>query len=391
MKTTDGGTTIEGGWPQEAKFEPTFRGYEYSNQENFNREIEKIWMKSWLLAGRVEEVPNVGDYFTVQFEKENLIIMRTQSGSIETYYNVCMHRGSLLCTEEKGHMSKGYITCPYHSWMYDSENGKLLSAPNIPKGIEGFSCENVRLNSVKTEIWDGYIWINLDPEAPSLEESFHLPKSWSIYEKYDMKNLKVGAQKTYTVEANWKLIMENASECYHCGNIHPELSRVTPPNRPRKWIDKDIPDTTVLKHVGAMELKPGLERVNMDGKAYRQPFENLTEEDVSKIFYLHIFPHCYICMSADYVFIAALWPLAVDKTIIKGYWMFTPEVLENGEPIQDAIDIWDITSKEDWEACEWAQQGNQSRVYENGGILTPIDWRVAKFKHYVHEELAKPV
>ncbi|SDH67608.1 aromatic ring-hydroxylating oxygenase subunit alpha [Alteribacillus bidgolensis] len=382
--------TIEGGWPKEAKFEPTFLGYEYTDQDSFRKEVEQIWMKTWLLAGRIEEVPNVGDYFTIQLEKESLICMRTQEGSIQTYYNVCMHRGSRLCEEGTGNMSKGYITCPYHSWMYDGETGKLLSAPNIPRETEEFSCEKVQLHSVRTEIWDGYIWINMDPNAPSLEESFRLPESWSIYEKYDMKNLRIGSQKTYTVHANWKLLMENASECYHCGNIHPELSRVTPPNRPRQWIDKNIPDTEVLKHVGAMELKPGLERVNLDGKAYRPPFPNLKEEDVSKIYYLHFFPHSYICMASDYVFVAAMWPIDVDKTIVKGYWLFTPEVLENKEPIQDAIDIWDITSKEDWEACEWAQQGNESRVYESGGILTPIDWRVAKFKHYVHKKLEEP-
>ncbi|SEI04013.1 Rieske 2Fe-2S family protein [Halobacillus karajensis] len=379
--------TIEGGWPAHAKFEPTFLGYEYKDEENFRKEIEKIWMKTWLLAGRSEEIPNVGDYFTIQLENENLICMRTQSGNVHTYFNVCRHRGSRLCEEGTGNMSKGYITCPYHSWMYDSETGQLKSAPNIPRDTEEFSCSQVHLHSVKTELWDGYIWINMDENAPSLAESFRLPESWVPYEKYNMENLKIGAQDTYKVKANWKLLMENASECYHCGNIHPELSRVTPPTSQRQWIDESIPETEVLKHVGAMKLKKGFERVNMDGKAYRKPFSQLTADDESAIYYVHIFPHSYICMASDYVFIAAMWPISVSETLVKGYWLFDPEALESGEPIQDAVDIWDVTSQEDWAACEWAQKGNQSRVYESGGILTPIDWRVANFKQFVYNKM----
>ncbi|SFE80444.1 aromatic ring-hydroxylating oxygenase subunit alpha [Alteribacillus iranensis] len=379
--------TIEGGWPAEAKFESTFPGKEYYDKQVFQRELEKIWFKTWLCAGREEEIPNHGDYLTVQIAHENFVVMREKNGNVNAFYNVCRHRGSRLCKSETGHFSRGQIICPYHSWMYSGDTGELVKAPNVPEDDEEFSLSDHPLVQVRAETWDGFIWINVDPNAPSLKESFRLPESWSIYKKYQLENLKIGKKKSYLVHANWKLIMENAEECYHCPNIHPELSRTTPPNQPRNWVSEDVPETKVIKHVGAMELKAGFDRVNIDGKAYRPTFTELTEEDKRKIAYLHIFPHSYICMASDYVFIAAMWPISPEKTMVKGYWLFDPEVLASEDAyIQDAVDFWDITSKEDWEASELVQQGNQSQVYKSGGVLTPLDWRVANFKKYVEGE-----
>lgn len=381
---------LEGGWPKEAQFEPTFRGREYYDPDHFEKELEKIWFKTWLCAGREEEIPNKGDFFTIKIGGENLICIRAIDGSVSTFYNVCRHRGSVLCEEEKGNFKNGFMTCFYHSWTYSSNNGDLLGTPNIPNKDPNFRKCDHPLHTVKTETWDGYIWINMDPDAPSLKESFKLPDSWGLYQNYQMSELKLGAEKTYHVKANWKLLMENASECYHCGNIHPGLGNATPPNQPRALIDPSIPGTKVIKHVGGMTLRDGFDRVNLDGKAYRPNFEGISEEEQRKIYYLHIYPHSYICMASDYVFITTMFPIKPDETLVKAYWLFDPMVLESENPsIQDAIDVWDITSTEDWRAAELAQIGNQSRVYKKGGVYTPIDWRVANFKRYVYSELEK--
>lgn len=382
--------TIEGGWPADATFEATLSGSHYYDYGYFEKELKNIWLKTWLCAGREEEIPQPGDYVTVQIAHESFICTRSHDGDVNTFFNVCRHRGSRLCDEASGHFSKGRVICPYHSWMYSGDTGELLKAPNIPEDHQDFNKQDHSLVQVRTELWDGFIWINIDPDAPSLQESFNLPESWSIYERYQMNRLKLGKKKTYTVDANWKLIMDNAEECYHCPNIHPELSRTTPPNNSRDWVGEGVPETEVLKHNGAMELKAGFERVNIDGEPYRPVFPGLTEEDQRRIVYLHILPHSYICMASDYVFIAALWPMKPNQTMVKGYWLFDPVVLEDEHPpISDAVDFWDITSKEDWEACERAQLGNESIVYKNGGTLTPIDWRVAKFKKYVQSALGE--
>lgn len=375
---------LEGGYPSHAKFEATFPSYAYFDEKFFLRELENIWFKSWLCVGRVEEIPNIGDYITANIGYENLIIIRARDGSINTFYNVCRHRGSRLCEAEKGNFSNGNLSCHYHRWLYDGCTGELINAPNIPNDAKEFKKEERSLVKVATEIWDGYIWINLDPNPPSLKEAFGLPESWSVYKQYDMENLKLGEKKTYRVKANWKLIMENAEECYHCAYIHPELSCATPPTRTRLKVREDVPETEVVKHTGAMDLKEGFERVNIDGKAYRPPFEGLDEEEMRKIYYLHIYPHLFIGMSADYVFMATVFPVDPNESIVHGYWLFDPKVLaDENITIQDAIDFWHITSLQDWKACELTHQGNRSRVYKSGGILTPAEWRTSAFKNYV--------
>ncbi|MCM3519823.1 aromatic ring-hydroxylating dioxygenase subunit alpha [Staphylococcus xylosus] len=380
--------SIEGGFPEYAKFEPTAPGRDYYDPDNFKDELENIWFDTWLLAGREEEIPNRGDYKTVQIGNENFVLTRGIDGNVNGFYNVCRHRGSRLCTKESGHFSQGRIICPYHSWMYSADTGELSKAPNISDDDEGFNPENHALVDIKVESWDGFLWINANPDSPTLSECFNLPESWSIYEKYEMERLKVGKTGTYKVNANWKLLMDNAEECYHCGTIHPELSKSTPPMQPRQWVDEEVPETKVLKHVGSMGLNPGFERCNIDGNAYRPVFPSLSDEDARKISYLHIFPHAYLCMASDYVFAASIFPIAPDYTIVKGYWLFDPDELEKDDAyLQDAIEFWDITCQEDWAACELAQQGNESRSYQNGGTLTPIDWRVANFKKYIKNEM----
>src|SRR5699024_9884604 len=110
---------LEGGFPDHAKFEETFPRHAYFSEDYFHKEIENIWFKTWLCAGRAEELPKTGDFITVTIGDENLIIIRAEDGSINTYYNVCRHRGSRLCEADEGNFSKGYLTCHYHSWMYD--------------------------------------------------------------------------------------------------------------------------------------------------------------------------------------------------------------------------------------------------------------------------------
>jgi Rieske 2Fe-2S family protein len=182
--------------------------------------------------------------------------------------------------------------------------------------------------------------------------------------------------------------MENALECYHCSTIHPELSRCTPPTIARHWIHDDVPGTKVLLHAGAMELAPGIDRMTIHGTSNRPFFPDITEEDKRRIYYFFIFPQMFFALASDYVFFFTAWPIAADKTLVVGYWLFEPRVLNDPNyDISDAIEFWDVTSLQDWKASELVQQGNQSKAYAKGGVLIPNDWRVGKFCDYVRSEL----
>src|SRR5699024_7182852 len=118
-----------------------------------------------------EEIPETGDYLTVQIGHENFIVTRGSGRAVNAFYNVCRHRGSRLCTAESGHFSRGNIICPYHSWMYSSDTGELKKATNVPEDDPNFDKNEHSLVGVRAEVWDGYIFINADPDAPSLAES----------------------------------------------------------------------------------------------------------------------------------------------------------------------------------------------------------------------------
>ncbi|MCY0898093.1 MAG: aromatic ring-hydroxylating dioxygenase subunit alpha [Firmicutes bacterium] len=379
---------IEGGWPAEATVKSTLPGASYYDAGYFQQEMREIWLKSWLLAGRVEEIAQVGDYITRDLERESIICVRGQDGAIHAYANVCRHRGSRICVEDHGHANNHMLFCPYHSWGYHIDDGALVRTPNIPDDMDGFDRRNYPLQRLKVAVWQGFIWVNFDVEAPSLEEWLGLPETFSPYYRYHLDELAVGAQKTYFVHANWKLIMENALECYHCSTIHPELSRCTPPTLPRHWIHEVVPETKVVKHAGAMDLAAGFERLGITGVPERPLFSHVTGGDAHRVFYFFIFPHVFVALASDYVFFFTLWPHQPDLTVTRGYWLFEPAVLDSpAYGIDDAVAFWDITNQQDWIASERVQKGNESRAYANGGVLIPNDWRVAKFKKYVEDAL----
>lgn len=382
---------IEGGWPSDATVSPTLSGPHYYDASYFQRELDAIWFKSWLCAGRLDEIAHPGDFFTREVGKDNVLCIRGQYDTVRAYYNVCRHRGSRLCAQDQGHMSNRVIFCPYHSWGYRIDSGELVATPNIPDDLPGFNRSEYALVPLKTEVWQGFVWINFDLHAPSLDEWLGLPDTFEPYFRYHLDELKTGAQKTYTIEANWKLIMENALECYHCPTIHPELSRCTPPTLPRHWIHDSVAENKVVKHAGAMELAATFQRAGMTGKAQRPVFRDITPYDARRIYYFFVYPHVFFAMASDYVFLFTLWPSHSTRTVTRGYWLFDEKTLSHPDyDIADAVSFWDVTNQQDWVASELVQKGNESRAYARGGVLIPNDWRVAKFMRYIESELARP-
>jgi len=379
---------VEGGWPGGTTLEATLPGGYYTSPPMFQRELERIWFTTWLCAGRVDQIPHTGDFLAHQVGDESIIVVRGRQGGINAFYNVCRHRGARLCTEEAGTFKGGLIRCPYHSWTYDTSQGALVAAPNVPEDRELFDKARFPLVSLRVQTWEGYIWVNFNPQAPALEAALGLPASNAYYERYHVGDLTVGKVISYEVNANWKIVMENGLECYHCLHIHPELSRCTPPLLPRHWLHDDLPETKVFKHSGGMELAPGFETATLDGRPRRPRFPDLAAPDRRTIYYAFIYPQMLLAFAPDYVFFFAVWPLAVDKTKVWAYWLFEPSVVAgaNFDP-SDAVDFWDITNRQDWQACALVHQGNQSRAYRSGGVLIQNEWRVTKFKRYVLEEL----
>ncbi|MCY0898094.1 MAG: aromatic ring-hydroxylating dioxygenase subunit alpha [Firmicutes bacterium] len=356
----------------------TLPGFAYYSPEQFQRELERIWQKKWLCAGREEELPRVGDFFTRQIGEESLLFVRGEDHQVHGFYNTCRHRGSRLIVAAEGHLRQGAITCPYHSWQYCVTDGRLLSAPHFPDQLEGFDRTRYPLMSFPTRSWQGFIWFSLDDQAPYEA----LPDELGYYEKYHLADLTSGHRLTYEVNANWKLIMENSIECYHCTTIHPQLSRATPPQNPWWWNDS-APASPDFMDVGGMTLAANFERASLTGEARRPRFADLTDDDARAVYYFSLLPHTLFGLAADYVFCFTLWPIHVEKTLVRAYWLADPAVLTDEHALDDAFAFWDITNKQDWAAIELTQLGVKSRAFRDGGVVGLEDHLVGRFVDYI--------
>jgi Rieske 2Fe-2S family protein len=189
----------------------------YTDPDVYELELERVISRNWFLAGHVSELAEPGDFKVLNVARESAIIVRSESGDINAFANVCRHRGSLVCLEEKGNTRK--FECPYHGWMYDTE-GRLVGARSM---TADFDRESHSLHRVSVDTMHGLIFVCFTDDPPSLESAKRdLAEPMALF---DIPNLKLAAHKVYDIPANWKLSIENYQECYHCATAHPDYAR----------------------------------------------------------------------------------------------------------------------------------------------------------------------
>ncbi len=202
----------------EPLFLSTLPGRYYYDPAIYDLELEKIFSSMWVCVGRADAIPKVGAYQVVTPGKESVIVVRNREGRAR------------LCSAESGQL-KGSIQCRYHAWTYGLD-GRLIGAPNVMSD-ERFERSAFGLLPVALEVWEGFIYLNLaDEPAPVADQLMPvILERFGMYEpfaRYGVGELKVGKSITYDLQANWKLILENFMECYHCGPMHPELCDMLP-------------------------------------------------------------------------------------------------------------------------------------------------------------------
>ena len=328
----------------------------YVDPEIFAEEHERIFTRRWLCVGREDRIPSPGDYFLQPIGKESIIVLRDRAGVLRAYYNVCRHRGTRLCEEHSGQFSET-IQCPYHAWTY-ALDGRLIGAPSSGD-IEGFSKTDYPLHRVAVQSWEGFLFINLDQEPEPFAKAFE--RLLGRFTRFNLPNLAVARTIEYDVRANWKLLFQNYSECYHCGPVHPPLAKLTPPTSG----ENDLTDGPFTG--GFMVINEGSESLTMSGRSCGLMVGDLPEEDLKRVYYYAIFPNMLLSLHPDYVMFHTLWPEAPDRTRIFCSWLFHPDTLKDPSwNPEDGIEFWDMTNRQDWHICEQSQLGVQSRVYQPG-------------------------
>jgi Rieske 2Fe-2S family protein len=334
----------------------TLPGEYFTSAAIFAEERKKIFAARWLCVGREEQLRSPGDYFLVEAFGESVIVVRGDAGDVHAFYNVCRHRGSRICEAAEGRFA-GTIRCPYHAWTY-ALDGRLLGAPSSGD-LPGFRPGDFPLQHLALERWEGFLFINM------ADDPVEFGDAWAPlvgrFSRFGLPRLASARTIEYEVKANWKLLFQNYSECYHCGPVHPSLSRVTPPTSG----ENDLVEGPFTG--GFMVMNAGYESLTLTGRSCGLPVGDLPPEDLRRVYYYAIFPNMLLSLHPDYVMYHTLWPEAPDRTRVNCSWLFHPDTLGDArfDP-EDGIRFWDRTNREDWHICERSQLGVSSRAYRPG-------------------------
>jgi Rieske 2Fe-2S family protein len=333
--------------PGRAYHDPTIHDFE--RREWFRRD--------WLVVGREEDAATAGTYFLATVDDEPLIVVRARDGELRAFYNVCRHRGTAVVEERCGTAVR--FQCPYHAWIYDLD-GRLIRAKHTDD-LEGFTFEGNGLVPVRLGTWQGFVFVTLDDAALELVD--WLGDLGPHLGRFDFGDLRVAHEVAYEVDANWKFVAENYSECYHCPSIHPQLNRLTPYDLGGDF----APDGPWQG--GWMELVDGAETMAVDGghRGGRPAMAGITALDERRIYYYLLWPTTFLSIHPDYLLVHRLEPAGAGHTRIVCQWLFEPDTIAApGFDPSDAIEFWDLTNRQDWHVCELQQQGTRSRSWVSG-------------------------
>ena len=328
----------------------------YTDPAHHQAELERFFFGMWIHAGRADQIPSRGDYVLRDVAGESVIVARADDDSIRAFYNVCRHRGTRLCEAPEGNFP-GLIRCPYHAWCFDLQ-GKLIAAPQMDD-LPHFHKEDYPLVSPAVGVWDGHIFLNLSENPAPLETQLRdLPAK---FRPWRMEDLRLAKRVVYDVAANWKLIIQNYSECLHCPGVHPALQRLS------HFLAGENEPANPSYLGGWMKLREGIETLSMDGKRHHACLPGLEEEDHARVHYYAVLPNLLLSLHPDYLMTHTLWPRAVDRTEIVCEWHFPPDTLASPDFRPDnTVDFWDMTNRQDWHVCEQMQLGVKSRAYRPG-------------------------
>ena len=333
----------------------------YIDQDHFVREREDVLFRSWFCVGRVDELglSSPGRLAVVDVVGESVLLTCDRQGVLHAAYNVCRHRGSQLVPTPPGSSADGcdvgVLRCAYHSWTYDLD-GRLLKAPHT-EDVTDFDVTRFGLHAVGIEVWGGFAFVHLTPAERSDFASEIAPFAERL-QRYPLDRLLSGLSFTYDVAANYKVLAENYNECYHCGPVHPELTRLVPSfgggGRALDWED-GIPH------------RDGAWTFTTTGTTSRRPFPELSEAERSRHKGELIYPNLWLSCAADHVAAFVSWPLDAGHTRIRCDLLFEPEaVAADDYTPHDAGDLWHLVNQQDWVVCESVQRGMNSRAYDQG-------------------------
>lgn len=378
-----GTAAIQGGAVAEIVGPPRER---FLTSEWHERDLEVVFRPMWHLVCHATELPDAGSYMTFTFGEEEIFVIRTSSGEVRGYHNFCRHRGHRLCTSEQGSF-KRMIVCPYHSWAFSPEDGSCRVAVRMH---EGFNHEDWPLFDVAVEEVDGLVFACLSDTPPA---SIGAAMRDVDLGGFDLARMKLAVRKSYIVQANWKIVVENNSECYHCAVNHPELCTVYDP-----WATDYVEDLDAVSEgsqavstisgadVGARTLEG--QTWTVDGEhvcALPLPRTNQAPAHGREFYWQ---PGNMMSIAPEYAFVFTLRPIAPDRTLKTDFYLVHEDAEEGVDyDLETLTRFWSATMDQDGALCEEVQRGMRMPRFTPGPLNRHYQAGQISFYRWYEERL----
>jgi len=383
----------------------------YHSQAVFDVEMKAIFEREWVFVGNSSEVKSPGDYITANVGRNSIIALRKENGDIVAYLNSCRHRGSLVCLKEKGHANQ--LVCPYHQWTYDHD-GNLKHAGEMPSS---FDPSDYSLKTVNIENMAGMLYVCISKNPPDFKEFRKQVEPYiAPHQPY---RCKVAYQESIIEEANWKLVIENNRECYHCAGSHPELTfsltAFAMPDDPRadgfftdlmprkakEWEKlglphKPVPGCSKFRCIRLPFINDALS-MTIDGSlACRKLLGDFSEADLGSARMFHV-PANWNHFGSDYILHASVTPLSPDRTMLTTKWLVHEDAVEGWDyDVEHLAKVWQATNEQDSTLAANNHLGTRSVGYEPGPyaesefMLTDFtNWYADMIEEYLRDGAAK--
>jgi glycine betaine catabolism A len=356
--------------------EPSLPREAYWDAAFYEREQRAIFWDQWFYVGRSETLEGAGAYRVLDVAGESVILVRDDDG-LHAHLNLCRHRGSrLLCGDG---VVRGAIRCPYHAWAY-ALDGSLVASPFV--AADDVPLDARRLHRVGVDEWGGFVFVHLSPEradagATLAAQLGPIPQRLA---RYPLADLRAAEARHYEVAANWKVMLENYNECYHCAGVHPELCAVVPTFKRRGGAELDW-ERGIPHRDGAWTF-------TASGTTKRLPFPGLSDDERVRHKGELIYPNFMLSLAADHVAAFSVWPSGPASTRIHCDFLFHPaEMAKPGFDPSDAVEFWDVVNRQDWRICENVQAGMKSRAFQHG-YYAPMEDASLDIRRYIASRLS---
>ncbi len=339
----------------------------YSDPDVLELEKERIFRKDWLMVGREEQIPNAGDYFTLDIFDEPIVVVRNEAGQINAFSNFCLHRGAEISPKGFGHADE--FKCPYHNWLYDLD-GRLMGAPHMREAA-GFEPRQCALPRVRLGTWGGFIFITLDPATPPLEQ--FIARYAQEFDFLKLEDCTIGERVEFDLRCNWKFVVENLFDIYHVTTIHAGTF-----GKYRDTLDYFTNEPGQASLFGYYKSAPSID----GGKSLFGHMPWLA--DKPETFACSGFqpPNVQMFARCDGAVVHTIWPQAPDRTHMISYLLFPKAVRGDSQFERKAAQYGAYLRKiidEDQEAITSLQRAAKSRLFRPG--------RMSKLEHGVYNVL----